>query len=71
MINKRLKYVIRWLLKKIIRKIVIHGGHKDRTIDLFSIIVDAVRDEFNETDKIALDDFLCDCHKQALNKEDE
>lgn len=59
----------KWLLKKIAGNIVIQSQHHKRNItEFYSILVEAARKEFREDNKITLDDFLKECHQEALNK---
>jgi hypothetical protein len=54
------------LLYRIIRREVIQGDHKHKIEKMFSLIVDAARDEFTEDNKLTLDCFLSECFKNSL-----
>ncbi len=57
-----------WLLKKIVKQVVIQGYHKRRIIEFYGILVDAARNEFTEDNKPTLDCFLKECHQEALTR---
>jgi predicted ATPase len=59
--------LFRFLLKYICRRIVIQGhNHKSNIIEYFSILADAVKEEFTEDNNVTLNEFLSVCHKISL-----
>ena len=55
-----------WVLKGILRKIVLQGGHTERITEFYKLLVQAARAEFYEDNKAILDAFLKGCHADAL-----
>jgi hypothetical protein len=66
-IKIKLSKLTEYTLKKITRKIVWQGGHKQRIIRYYQILTEAAREEFMEDNKVTLDDFLSECHGESLN----
>jgi len=58
----------KFILRKMTRTIVIQGGHEQRIIAYYRILAEAARAEFTEDNKITLDTFLEDCHKESLKE---
>ncbi|MCP5006455.1 MAG: hypothetical protein GY941_21335 [Planctomycetes bacterium] len=58
----------KWILKKIAKRVVIQGNHRRRTIEFYSILVNAARNEFTEDNKPILDSFLNECCQEALSR---
>ena len=57
------------ILKWIAQKIVVQGPcHTENIIIYYKILADASRKEFNENNRLTLDWFLIDCHKESLEK---
>ncbi len=56
----------RWMLGRIVNRIVIQGNHRNRIVEFYSILVSAARKEFTEDNKPTLDGFLEECHQEAL-----
>jgi NDP-sugar pyrophosphorylase family protein len=67
MINKPLIHpVIRWLLKRITKKLVIQSHHhQDHITAYYQIMRDAAKSEFSEDNEILLNAFLLDCWHAA------
>lgn len=57
-------------LRRIAKLTVIQGNHRQRIIGFYGILIKAAREEFTEDNKATLDDFLRECHEEALSKED-
>jgi hypothetical protein len=62
-----MNYIDRRRLKKIAAKAVIQGDHKYKVIKFYEVLIREARAEFTEDNKITLDDFLRECHEEALN----
>ena len=62
-----MNYFDRRKLKKLARKAVIQGNHKQRITQFYEVLVKEAREEFSEDTKDALDMFLRECHKKALD----
>ena len=60
--------VERYIMRRIIRRLVIQGAHRSRILSLYVMIVEATRDEFTEDNKPTLDAFLLGLHQEALRK---
>ena len=56
----------KWILLKIVKKVVIQGDHRRRIIEFYSFLIDAARREFTEDNKPTLNNFLEECHREAL-----
>ena len=57
----------KWILKRIAKRIVIQSHlHEKNVIEYYKIINDACNDEFTEDNRITLDSFLEDCHKESI-----
>jgi len=55
----------RWFLKRLLRREVRQGNHKQRIVRLYVLIAEACKDEFTEDNKPTLDAFLTDCQDLA------
>lgn len=56
-----------WLLKRITKKLVIQSfDHQQNIIKYYQILTEAARKEFKEDNKITLNEFLSECHREAL-----
>ena len=44
-----------WIIKKIVKRIVIQGAHRRRIVEFYSLLTDAARKEFTEDNKQTLD----------------
>jgi hypothetical protein len=58
----------KWFLKRIAKKVVIQGNHKNEIIKFYGFLIKTARNEFTEDNKYSLDSFLKECHLEALNK---
>lgn len=58
----------KWLLRKIAKKIVQGGNHKDNLTEYYGIIVKESRKQFSEDSLPMLKYFLEECHNNALEK---
>lgn len=57
-----------WIFKKIAKQEVIQVfDHKAKIIEMYSIITKCAREQFTEDNKITLDIFLSECHRESLN----
>jgi len=59
----------KWMLKRILRKTVVQGGHKERINNIYSMIISAAQEQFTEDNNPTLRSFLEECQHDALNKE--
>jgi len=57
-----------WILKGVIRKAVMQGGHAERITDFYGLLVQAARIEFFEDNEPTIDGLLIECHAAALEK---
>lgn len=57
-------------IKKILKKTVVQGAHRDRIIAFYRLLIEAARAEFTEDNKPTLDGFLEECHQEALKDPD-
>jgi hypothetical protein len=55
----------RWLLKRLCRKLVTQGRHRERIIEYYRIMKEAAKKQFTEDNKVTLDDFMLECFKEA------
>ena len=64
--------VEQWFLKRVIKREVTQGFHHAQNItNLYSMIINAARNEFTEDNKPTLDAFLQDRHQRALDLTEE
>ena len=57
----------KWLLRGLCRRLVIQGPqHQGNITEYYEVMTEAARKEFNEDNKITLDDFLAECHQDSL-----
>ena len=61
----------RWALRRIAKRAVIQGDHKSRITEYYQIIIRAARNEFTEDNGPTLNNFLTECHAQAVEREGE
>lgn len=61
-----MNFIEKWLLIKLLKRIVRQGNHRRRIIDFYRLLVFAARREFTEDNKPTLDGFLKDCNDEAL-----
>lgn len=57
--------VLRWITQKIV---IQSHQHKSNIIAYYQVLTDAARLEFREDNKVTLDGFLTECHKESLDK---
>jgi len=62
------KWVFNTYAHSIVRHLVFQGNHQKRIEQYYSLLIDAARKEFTEDNKVTLDNFLEECHNNALNK---
>ena len=55
-------------LRKIAKRAVTQGDHRRRIVEFYEELVKAARVEFYNDSKPTLDDFLRECHEEALNR---
>lgn len=59
----------RWIFRNIVPSQVRQGPHhRERIIEMYSVIVEEAREEFREDNIPTLDAFLRECHEEALRK---
>lgn len=56
-------------LKKIAMKTVIQGDHRYKIVQFYKVLIKEAREEFTEDNKTTLDNFLRECHEEALEEE--
>ena len=57
----------RWFLKKVFRKQVVQGyDHDKKIMELYTMIREAVENEFTEDNKLTRDDYLTEWFKGSL-----
>ena len=57
----------RWFLKKVFRKQVVQGyDHDKKIMELYTMIREAVENEFTEDSKLTRDDYLTEWFKGSL-----
>ena len=57
-----------WYLKKLFKREVIQSPeHRNNILKLYTMIVEAARNEFTEDNKSTLDSFLKEIHQEALD----
>jgi len=59
----------KWFLFWIAKRVVVQGNHKFRITEYYRILIQAARNEFTEDNKVTLNEFLTECHTQALKGE--
>lgn len=53
-------------LRKIAKEAVIQGDHQHKIVVFYSALIAEARKEFNEDNLVTLNDFLRECHEEAL-----
>lgn len=57
----------KWVFKKIIRKAIRQGPtHRQNLIEIYGVVSDAAKEEFNEDNWAILSDFLIECFNVDL-----
>ena len=59
--------ILKWIAKKIV---IQSHHHRENIIVYYEILTEAARGQFTEDNKLTLDSFLYECHKQSLIKEE-
>lgn len=54
-----------WMLRHMFRRLVVQGGHRQNIIKIYSILKDAVNDEFTEDSYTGRQSFCEECHAEA------